>query len=102
MLCTTNYDTVIDYLATRTSSTVAPGDYGAVVGEQLVFNTGESRRCHTVTIVDDDICEEPLTEYFLSDLAFVSGQQVITIDPAQARVVILEDEEDCGECLHLS
>ena len=98
MLCTTNYDTVIDYLATRTSSTVAPGDYGAVVGEQLVFNTGDDRQCHTVTIVNDNICEK----HFLSDLAYVSGQQVITLDPAQARVVIVVDGDDCGECIHLS
>ena len=86
----------------NTYFTVAPGDYGAVVGEQLVFNTGDDRQCHTVNIVNDDICEEPLTEHFLSDLAYVSGQQAITIDPAQAHIVIVEDGDDCGECIHLS
>ena len=67
-----------------------------VVGEQLVFNTGDERQCHTITIVDDDDCEQP-AENFFSDLRLYSGQQFITIYPARAQVIIDDDNEpECG------
>ena len=75
---------------------MAAGDYEAVVGEQLVFNTGDDRQCHTVNIVDDDDCEQPAEDFF-SNLMFVSGQQVVTINRPQAEVVIDDDNEpECG------
>ena len=63
-----------------------------MVGEQLVFNTDDTRQYHTVNIVDDDDCEQP-AEYFYSDLSFGSGQQLITIDHPQAQVIIDDDNE---------
>ena len=83
-------------ITTTLNFTVAPGDYGAVVGEQLVFNAGDDRQCHTVNIVDDNDCEQPAEDFF-SNLMFVSGQQVVTINPAQAQVIIDDDSEpECG------
>ena len=75
--------------------TVAPEDYISDSG-QLVFSTGDDRKCHSVQIVNDDICETEL-EYFTSNLALVSGISV-TVGPASTRVII-GDLEDCGECL---
>ena len=67
-----------------------------MVGEQLVFNTGDDKQCYTVNIVNDDDCEQP-AENFLSDLSYVSGQQVVTIDPNRTTVVIDDDTEpECG------
>ena len=83
-------------ITTTLNFTVAPGDYGAVVGEQLVFNTGDARQCHTVNIVDDDNCEQPAEDFF-SNLMFVSGQPLVTINRPQAQVIIDDDNEpECG------
>ena len=55
---------------------------------------GDSEECHEVTILNDDICERPVQEYFFSTLELFSGQPVIVVDPEQARVII-DDSEDC-------
>ena len=67
-----------------------------MVDEQLVFNTGDDKQCHTINIVDDDDCEQPAEDFF-SNLMFVSGQPLVTINPAQAQVIIDDDNEpECG------
>ena len=72
---------------------VAGEDYIASSG-QLVFARGESRVCHEVTILNNDICERPVLEAFFSTLSLASGQPVIVIDPERAQVII-DDSEDC-------
>jgi len=68
---------------------VAGYDYVAVANEPLVFNTGDMRMCHTITIRDDSECEiDPNDEQFFSDLSYVSGSQPISIDPDRATVII--------------
>ena len=74
---------------------MAPGDYGAVVGEQLVFNIGDRRQCHTVNVVDDDDCEKPPEDFF-SNLMYVSGVQTITVIRPEAQVII--DNTNEPEC----
>ena len=74
-------------------------------GEQLVFNTGDRRQCHTVNIVNDDDCEQP-AENFFSDLSYVSGELPVTINPDRTTVFIDDDNEaECGkitECGNVS
>ena len=68
-----------------------------VTGTELVFNTGDMRQCHDVIIEDDQLCEQP-AENFFSDLSYVSGQQVVTINPDRTTVVIDDDNEpECGK-----
>ena len=70
----------------------------AVVNHPLVFNPGETRVCHAIEILQDDMCENRPNEDFFSDLSYVSGPQPI-IDPSEARVVIIDDGElECGKC----
>ena len=77
-------------------STVAGVDYVAVAGEELVFSRGATRVCHTIDILQDNICESSPNEFFFSDLAYVSGVQPITISPPTAQVVIDDSmEEEC-------
>lgn len=68
-------------------------DYLAVTGEELMFSRGETRVCHTIVIVNDDICERDPSENFFSDLAYVSGVMPITIAPSTAEIVIDDSAE---------
>ena len=77
-------------------TTVAGSDYVAVFGEQLVFAEGATRVCHTIDILQDEMCEYPPNEFFFSDLAYVSGLLPITISPETAQVVI--DDSSEAEC----
>jgi len=77
-------------------STVAPGDYGAVAGQDLVFSRGATHVCHTILINQDNICESSPNEFFLSNLSYVSGILPITISPPTAQVII--DDSDQLEC----
>ena len=58
---------------------------------------GSSRQCHSVIILDDDLCEVPL-ENFFADLAYVSGRQVIEINTPTTQIVIdVSGEPECGK-----
>ena len=71
--------------------------YSTPRGKQLVFNTGDDRQCHTINNVDDNDCEQP-PETFFTDLCYVSGQQVVTINPVRTTVYIDNDNEpECGK-----
>ena len=74
---------------------VAPEDYISDSG-LLMFTTGQSRQCHSVRIVDNEICED--MEHFFSNLTLVSGIPRITVDPDGAKVII-DDTDDCGKCV---
>ena len=76
--------------------------YSTPRGKQLVFNAGDDRQCHTINNVDDNDCEQP-PENLFTDLCYVSGQQVVTINPVRTTVFIDNDNEpeygkitDCG------
>ena len=78
--------------------TAAGVDYVAVVGEELVFVQGQTRACHTISILQDELCEYPPNEFFFSDLAYVSGLLPITISPSTAQVIIDDSfEPECGK-----
>ena len=73
---------------------VAPIDYDGVISE-LVFNTGDSRVCYTISIVDDDLCEEP-SENLLAQLR-VQNENSVEYRLEFTEVVIEDDAEpECG------
>ena len=63
----------------------------------LRFTTGDGRQCHSVPIVDNEICADEL-KYFFSNLALVSGIPRITVAPERAQINI-DDSDDCGKCV---
>ena len=71
---------------------VSPEDYLSASGI-LKFNTGDTRQCHNVEIIDDDVCKSEV-EQFIFNLALVSGATV-TVDPPSARVIIFDGTNDC-------
>ena len=75
-------------------------DYEEVIDEQLVFNTGDTRVCHSITILQDNVCESDPNEFFFSDLSHVSGQERINIDPPTAQVIINDTNEP--ECEYIN
>ena len=77
-------------------SLVAPEDYKAVLRENLVFQRGDARVCHSVAIEDDDRCEVPY-ESFFSDLSLVSGISSINIICPTTEVIINDTaQSECG------
>ena len=74
---------------------MAPEDYISASG-LLIFGAGDDEKCHTVQIVNNDICEDA-QEQFTSDLTLVSGIPLITVNPGSAQVVI-NDINDCRKC----
>ena len=67
-------------------------------GANLVFAPGHSRRCHTVDIPQDALCEHPDSENFFANLAYVSGIQNIFVVRNRTRVIIDDSNEpECGE-----
>ena len=65
---------------------------------RLDFAIGNERACHTVHIIDDDICEDDPNENYFSSLEFGGGVQPITVDPALTEVIIDDtNQPECGE-----
>ena len=64
----------------------------------LEFILGDSRICHTIDIIQDNVCEHPDPEDFFANLAYVSGIQNINIVQDSTRVLIDDSgEPECGE-----
>ena len=78
--------------------TTAPqGDYIEVNHMRLDFTVGQERVCHIVEIIDDDICETDPMEDFFSNLVLGGGDQPISVNSSQTRVVIDDSNEtECG------
>ena len=73
-------------------------DYIAVIDELLVFTMGAERVTHTITILQDDDCENNPNEFFFTNLAFVSGVQPINVIRPRAQVIINDDlEPECSK-----
>ena len=79
------------------SRPVSPADFLAASG-QLQFNQGDMRVCHTITINQDEICENNPNEDFFSNLALASGMQPITVIRERARIIIYDSMElECSK-----
>ena len=77
---------------------MTPGDYGGVIGQLIQFNTGDTKRMHTILIEQDDICETDPDEFFFSNIILVSGTQPIDVIRPQATVFIDDSlEPECGK-----
>ena len=62
-----------------------------------MFARGSTRECHTVSILQDDNCEQP-PENFFADLAYASGMQPININIPTTRVIIDDSKKlECGK-----
>ena len=83
---------------TTLQSSVAGADYVAVVNQLLEFSVGDTRICYTVTINQDELCENNPNENFFVNLEYESGILPITVSPHRANVVVDDDGEvECGE-----
>ena len=79
---------------------MSPGDYGGVIGQIIQFNTGDTNQTHTITIAQDDLCENDPNEFFFSNIMLDSGIPIITVTRPQATVVIDDSLElECGKCV---
>ena len=77
---------------------MSPGDYDAVVDQLLKFNLGDERVTHTITINQDDECEDDPYEDFFSNLALENGLQPITVIQPHAQIIISDDmESECSK-----
>ena len=72
----------------------SPEDYLSASGI-LIFNTGDTRQCHNIEIVNDAECEAGVEQLILN-LTLVTGAPV-TVDPPSAQVIISDDRGDCGK-----
>ena len=62
----------------------------------LIFGVGDIRVCSDIMILNDRNCEIPIEDFF-SNLAYVSGEQPINVDPTRTRVIIKDTAEpECG------
>ena len=76
---------------------MAPGDYGAVVNEQISFSVGQTNATHRIFIAQDEICEIEPDEYFFSSISLLSGIQPIDVIRPLANITIDDNDEiECG------
>ena len=72
-------------------------DYGAISGQMVQFNTGDSSQSLTISIVNDMICETP-NENFYVNIALVNSTGRTTLSSSRARVTIGDQNEaECSE-----
>ena len=72
-------------------------DYVGVADVPLIFGVGDYRVCLDMNVMNDSNCEIDPIEDFFSNLAYVSGEQPINIDPARTHVIINDTAEpECG------
>ena len=77
---------------------VSSDDYGSVSGQIIEFNRGDTNQTHTINITQDQICEKIPNDFFLSNLALVSGIPTIDVIQSQARIYINDSlEPECGK-----
>lgn len=74
-------------------------------GQLLQFNQGDESSCYTITINQDQICENLPNEVFFSIMALSDGTQSVTVVRERATVVIGDSlESECGTylCAYMS
>ena len=79
--------------------TASPDDYNAVTRDIIEFNIGDTRQTHTITIKQDELCEDERLESFLSIITLedVSGGSVRVIQPQATVYIDDSDEPECGK-----
>ena len=77
---------------------VVDNDYVPVSGDLIQFSRGDVTQTHTITINDDDLCENDPNENFFSNIALVSGIPEIDVTVPRATVTINDTAEpECGK-----
>ena len=77
---------------------MSPDDYISVANVRLDFAIGDERACHSVHIIDDDICEDDPNENFFSSLDLGDGEQSIIVDPSLTEVIVDDaNQPECGK-----
>ena len=77
---------------------MSPGDYNAVANQLLVFNLGDVRVTHTITINQDVDCEENMIEVFFSNLTLEGSMPTISVIHPHALVTIDDTlEPECSK-----
>ena len=67
-------------------------------GEIIQFNAGDVTQTHTITINNDNECEDDPNENFFSNIALNSGIPDITVTVPQATITIDDSGElECGK-----
>ena len=80
---------------------MSPEDYESVTAQIIQFSLGDTNKKVTIAITDDELCESPDENFFVS-LTLVSGSPPISISTQQAQVVIDDSyEPECCECFHI-
>ena len=73
-------------------------DYVPVSVQIIQFNRGDVTQTHTVTINDDDLCENNPNENFFSNIVLASGIPDIDVTVPRATVTINDDNEiECSK-----
>ena len=76
---------------------MSPEDYENVTAQIIQFGAGDSNKRVSIAITDDEICELPDENFFVS-LTLVTGSPPISISTQQAQVVIEDSyEPECCE-----
>ena len=99
-VCISNYtqQLQIEHLCLFNAA-MANVDYVPVTGDIIQFSRGDVTQTYTITINDDDECEDEPNESFFSNIALDGGIDInITIDQA---VITINDtaEPECGKCI---
>ena len=71
-------------------------DYVPVSGQIIQFNRGDVTQTHTITINDDDLCEND-NESLFSNIALASDIPDINMTVPRATVTIDDNEVECSK-----
>ena len=69
----------------------AGSDYKSISSFGLVFETGDSRKCHSIIINGDQFFEQP-PERFYANLTLGKGGSGVTLKPSGAAVLIFDSK----------
>ena len=73
-------------------------DYVPVSGQIINFNRGDVTQTHTITINDDDLCENDPNENFFSNIVLASGIPDINVTVPRATITIGDTNEiECSK-----
>ena len=73
------------------------GDFDIKCNNSLLFHEGDIRKCHNITVHDDDICEwlNGRDEHFTANLVVTSGSDIII---GRQQLHIHTDDSNEPEC----
>ena len=69
-----------------------------MAGLIIEFSRGDTNKTHTITIYDDEECEDDPNEFFYSNIALDTGIPDITVTQPLATITIDDTAEpECGK-----